>query len=146
MRRLSIFSILFFLMIAFFKPSVSFSADAAPAPSTEESNQVVCDLTENNKKSIAQKANAALKAMKTTADKYSNGYQTVYVDDNAPCHYMYGSISKWWKEAFTSTPAFSPNDKKGLAVAKELLGSNEIEENFSTDTGSSYGADKCSSG
>lgn len=130
MRRLSIFSILFFLMIAFFKPSVSFSADAAPAPSTEESNQVVCDLTENNKKSIAQKANAALKAMKTTADKYSNGYQTVYVDDNAPCHYMYGSISKWWKEAFTSTPAFSPNDKKGLAVAKKLLNSNEIEENF----------------
>ena len=92
---------------------------------------VECELNENNKKQIAQNAYKALSTMKEDYKNFNGKYQSLYEnyknnknDKNSketPCHYLYGSSSKWWSELFTSEPTFGSNDKEGAEMADKYF-------------------------
>ena len=78
---------------------------------------VECELNENNKKQIAQNAYKALSAMTKDYQDFNKDYNDLYENKGGSCHYLYGSVSKWWSEVFTSQPSFGDNDINGAAIA-----------------------------
>ena len=78
---------------------------------------VECELNENNKKQIAQNAYKALSAMTKDYQDFNKDYNDLYKNKGGSCHYLYGSVSKWWSEVFTSQPSFGDNDINGAAIA-----------------------------
>lgn len=78
-----------------------------------------CELTENHKKQIAQNAYKALSAMTKDYQDFNKDYNDLYKNKGGSCHYLYGSVSKWWSEVFTSQPSFGANDINGAAIADE---------------------------
>ena len=80
---------------------------------------VECELNENQKKQLAQNAYKALSAMTRDYQKFKESYEGSYKNEDGNCHYLYGSVGKFWKEVFTSQPSFGANDKKGAAIADE---------------------------
>ena len=78
---------------------------------------VECELNENNKKQIAQNAYKALSAMTKDYQDFNKDYNDLYKNKGGSCHYLYGSVSKWWSEVFTSQPSFGDNDMNGAAIA-----------------------------
>ena len=78
---------------------------------------VECELNENNKKQIAQNAYKALSTMTKDYQDFNKDYNDLYENKGGSCHYLYGSVSKWWSEVFTSQPSFGDNDINGAAIA-----------------------------
>lgn len=78
---------------------------------------VECELNENNKKQIAQNAYKALSVMTKDYQDFNKDYNDLYKNKGGSCHYLYGSVSKWWSEVFTSQPSFGDNDINGAAIA-----------------------------
>lgn len=96
------------------KTATTVKIDGAKGGEVEE-----CELTENHKKQIAQNAYKALSAMTKDYQDFNKNYNDLYKNEGGSCHYLYGSVSKWWSEFFTTQPSFGANDIKGAAIADE---------------------------
>lgn len=98
------------------------ATSSTQSDSSSEQGTTICVMDEKTKKQIAKKGHEALKQMKKNHEAFRAEFKKSYKNSDAPCHYMYGSISKWWGEVFTSRPTFGNNDAAGAAVADKLVG------------------------
>lgn len=125
LKRWTIFMFLFFAALFM---------GAAPAFAEDADGE--CKLTDDYKKQIAQQGiNSAAQAW-AKLKNLSNKVIYDYDNDNGVCHFLKGSSSKWWSEAFKSQLKYEDDVIKGAKW---------VDDNTSyTVTTTSSGSQKCS--
>ena len=96
-----------------------FAADARADGPVQMSGS--CEMNEANKKSMAEKGAKAIENAQNSINKMNDFIKNEYKAESGKCHYLEGSVGKWWDEAFRSQLNLSDRIVNGAKEADKLL-------------------------
>lgn len=83
------------------------------------------DFSADELAEMAKKAKSNMVKARSLLVRMVNRIEHAYLSESGACHFLYGSISKWWDEATRGQLSFSDEVLKGAKKADEIMHSTQ---------------------